>query len=150
VRPDSPIIVETANPRDITVCLRLLRQAQGPDLSGDYEQILLQLIRDQRSNLYVGWLDTEAVGVAVVHRRISLEYRGVVWEVEGLVVDENFRQLGFGRAMIEQILADARRGVCRALLVPCDETNRLGRLFLNRLQFVNTGRAIYRTFADGD
>ncbi len=144
------ILIETANPKDVTGCTRLLRQVYGPDLAGGSEGFLLQFVRDQRSNLYLGRLEEAIVAVAAVSRRMSLDYQGMVWEVEVLVVDENYRQLGIGRALLEHIRAEAGRGVCKALLIDCPAENRLGRLFLNRLRFINTGKTVYRAFVDSD
>lgn len=137
------LTIHVAQPRDITDCLRLLRQVYGVDLSGSFEQVVLQYVRDSRAALLLGRLNARSVALATVVRRLSLDHEGLVWQVDCLVVDQEYRRLGIGTAMLRRIVEDASRGACRGVVVDCRVNSAGARAFLQGLGFTPSNRTSY-------
>jgi ribosomal protein S18 acetylase RimI-like enzyme len=139
MRPGS-LTVERAHTGDIATCTRLLRQFTCAAVSHDQAQCLQELLQDPRCSVYLGRLSGEAVALLVVNRRLSLSFEGIVYAVEILVVDENYRRIGCASAMLEHLMDEASKGVCRAILLDVTPDNLPGRAMLRSLGFTHAGR----------
>ncbi len=139
MRPDS-LTVARAHTGDTVTCLRLLRGYFGAEPSTEQEHCLLQLLQDPRCSVHLGRLSDEPVALAVVNRRLSLGFEGVVWAVEVLVVDENYRRIGIATEMLHHLAGEAAKGVCRAITLDVTPDNLPARALLRSLGYTHAGR----------
>jgi ribosomal protein S18 acetylase RimI-like enzyme len=142
VRSDS-LTLERANTADLSACTRLLSHHYGTEVSADQEHCLLQLLDDPRCAVYMGRLDAEVVALAVVNRRLSLSFEGVIWAIEVLHVEDNYRRIGVGTLVLQHLLQEAHRGVCRAVVLEVPPDNLAARSLLRSLGFTHTGRLVH-------
>ncbi len=64
------------------------------------------------------------------------------WEIENVVVEEEFRRQGIGRSLIEELLAEARRRGVAAILLEVRESNAAALGLYKKLGFREEGRRL--------
>lgn len=90
--------------------------------------------------------DGRAVGVVHVQVSPALERERPVAKVGALVVDEEHRGRGIGRALAQAVEEEARRRGCELLFVTTSESRDDAHAFYERLGLKRTGRRYVRTF----
>ncbi len=138
----TPLVVTQARTADLPDCARLLRHVYGADVSGDCPQLLRLYLHDERCGIRLGRLDGEAVAVAVIARRVRLEFSGMVWALEALVVDPRYLGNGYACDMMSGIVSQASRGVCRAVIVDCALQDECRRELLETCGFQEQSRRV--------
>jgi ribosomal protein S18 acetylase RimI-like enzyme len=103
------------------------------------EPVFRRLLTDDDHGLFVGTIDQVIVGYAAVHRE-EVYPDGVLAVIDDLYVEPEGRAVGVGEALMEELVAWARRRSCfgiDALVLP---GNRASKNFFER--FGLTARAI--------
>src|SRR6476469_2910993 len=94
----------------------------------------------------VAEVDGRAVGVAHVQVSPSLERERPVAKIGALVVDEERRGQGVGRALVQAVEDEARTRGCEMLFVTTSESRDDAHAFYERIGLTHTGRRYVRTF----
>jgi GNAT superfamily N-acetyltransferase len=82
----------------------------------------------------------EVVGFAVVHVSLSIEHDEPAAKLSAIVVDEEWRGRGVGRALVEELEKEARTRGCGILFLTTNERRTDAHAFYERLGFEYTGR----------
>jgi PhnO protein len=84
--------------------------------------------------------DGAVVGLAVLHVSLSVEHDEPAAKLSAIVVDEERRERGVGRALVEAIETEARTRGCCILFLTTNERRADAHAFYSRLGFEHTGR----------
>jgi len=95
--------------------------------------------------LAVAELEGQVVGLAMLHVSPSLEYDEPAGKLAALVVDEEHRGSGVGRALVEALEAEARDRGCGAFFLTTAERRADAHAFYERLGLEHTGRRYAKT-----
>ncbi len=139
----APVRIVPAQVRDLDAFCQLLVQYYGEDPTGELKEAALQTIRDARSSTYLAFLDEAPVGAMSIAKRISLEFRGLIWVIETLVVDKHYRRLGVGTALVQHSIEAAQRGRPKAILIAVPENLVGAAEFVQSVGFRETGTRSY-------
>jgi GNAT superfamily N-acetyltransferase len=129
-------VIRPAVPADAEAVFALLEEfasSYRPDRAA-FARHFPALARSENTALLVAERDGRVIGYALAFDLLTLFANGVVCELQELVVTEPERGRGAGRALVEALLARARRVRAVELTVP---TRRAGE-FYRRLGFEET------------
>lgn len=107
------IITRSANPDDVPRIATLLDQLGYPSSTDAVAYRVDSLLDDPQSALIVAEVDGTVVGVAAVHAIPRLDDSTRLGRLTALVVDDRFRRLGAGRALVAAAEERARTLGCR-------------------------------------
>lgn len=123
VRPaadtDIPRILELYD--ELAIQLSQVEQARNltPD---DARKVFAEIYADPRHELFVLEDQGEVVGTVVLLIVPNLSHSATPWAlVENLVVSEKYRRRGFGRMLLEHVVADARDKGCHRVELMSDK-----------------------------
>jgi len=105
------VTLRTARPEDAEQIAPLLGQLGYPATA---EQVRGRL---PRVDALVAEQDARVVGLAATHLRHNLERDAPTCRLTALVVDEDARRQGIGRALLDAVVADAQRQGCERMEV---------------------------------
>ena len=140
------IRVRDAEARDAGALARLCGQLGYPSSP---EAVLPRLDRLVRSGAraLVATSGGDAIGLATVHLRSTINHEAPLAQLTLLVVDEERRSQGVGRALVDEAEAWARAQGCRRIIVTT-ALNRTGaHAFYERIGYAHTGRRYGKDFA---
>lgn len=98
--------------------------------------------------VFVADLDGRVVGLAHLQVSPALERERPAGKVGALVVDEEHRGRGVGRALVQAVEDDARLRGCALLFLTTRETRDDAHAFYERVGFEQTGRRYSRTLSE--
>ena len=98
------IVVRPAVAQDQSVLVALLAQ-----LGYELAPLAVKRAISQRDGILVAELNGEAVGVLTYGTRYQLHRNGRVTTIDALVVDDSLRSAGIGAALVDHLVALARR-----------------------------------------
>lgn len=107
------IVTRSANPEDAPRIATLLNQLGYPSTTDAVAHRMSSLLGDQHSVLIVAEVDRVVAGVAAVHAIPRLDDSTRLGRLTALVVDDRFRRLGVGRALVAAAEERARTMGCR-------------------------------------
>lgn len=110
--------------------------AAGHDVAGRIERHR----RSETDLLLVAEADGAVAGLASLHVSIALEYEGSVGKLSAIVVDEQRRGRGIGRALVEAIEREARARACELVFLTTATRRSDAHAFYRALGFEETGR----------
>jgi N-acetylglutamate synthase-like GNAT family acetyltransferase len=84
--------------------------------------------------------DGAVVGLAALHVSLSIEHDEPAAKLSAIVVGEESRERGVGKALVDAIETEARARGCRVLFLTTNERRRDAHAFYSRLGFEHTGR----------
>lgn len=84
--------------------------------------------------------DGAVVGLAALHTSLSVEHDEPAGKLSAIVVDEEWRERGVGKALVDAIEAESRARGCRVLFLTTNERRADAHAFYSRLGFEHTGR----------
>jgi len=140
------IQVRDAEAGDAGALARLCGQLGYPSSP---EAVLPRLERLVRSGAraLVATSGGEVIGLATVHLRSTINHAAPLAQLTLLVVDEERRSQGVGRALVDEAEAWARAQGCRRIIVTT-ALNRTGaHAFYERIGYAHTGRRYGKDFA---
>ena len=117
--PTSGLVVRDARPSDLHDVLRLLNEDAIREVSEDYSDLtpyreaMTEILAGPHSTVLVGEVDDTIIATAQVTWQRRMMYgAGLVCQIESVRVDSRRRGEGIGSALIDWIVADARRRGC--------------------------------------
>lgn len=109
----------------------------------------LERLREAGDLVFVAELDGRLAGLAHLHVSPSIEYDRPAGKLSALVVDEQHRGSGIGRALVEAVEAAARARDCVLLFLTTADRRGDAHAFYERLGFEQTGRRYAKRFDAG-
>lgn len=142
------ILIDTALPDDLSDMARLLGQLFSieRDFVIDFDTQtagLTLLLGDPRSRLFVARYQGRVVGMITMQPLISSASGGAVGQVEDLVVDATYRNLGIGTKLLLRTIQEAKALGYRRIALGADMSNRKALEFYRSHGFVKTNLNIY-------
>lgn len=107
-------IVEATTPAEVARCFPVMRQLRT---HFDNEKVFVEQVERQRADGYrMAFLEEEGVVRAVAGYRMSESlFAGRFCYVDDLITDEAGRSLGYGGALLDWLVAEARSAGCQKL-----------------------------------
>lgn len=140
------IQVRDAEAGDAGALARLCGQLGYPSSPDSVQPRLERLVRSGARAL-VATSGGEVIGLATVHLRSTINHAAPLAQLTLLVVDEERRSQGVGRALVDEAEAWARAQGCRRIIVTT-ALNRTGaHAFYERIGYAHTGRRYGKDFA---
>jgi GNAT superfamily N-acetyltransferase len=130
--------IRDARREDSAALADLLGQLGYPTGAAAVERRLERL--GEADRIFVAEDDGRIAGFAGLHVSPSLEYDGDAAKVSAIVVDENTRRRGIGRALMEAVEAEARARGCVLMFLTTAERRADAHEFYRRLGLEETGR----------
>ena len=138
--------IREARPDDAAAIAGLLGQLGYPAAADEVAPRIAALLA-AGDRLLVAELDGKIVGLADLHVSPSLEYDRPAGKLAALVVDERYRGVGVGRALVEAMEAEARARGCAVFFVTTAERRADAHAFYQRIGLEHTGRRYAKTLA---
>jgi GNAT superfamily N-acetyltransferase len=141
------LTIRDARATDAEQIAALLVQLGYPTQSGAVESRLerLSIVGDR---VVVAELDGAVVGLAHLQVAPALERDRPAAKIGALVVDEAHRGRGIGRALVEELEADARTRGCEVLFLTTAEQRGDAHAFYERVGLKQSGRRYARTLSE--
>ena len=140
------IQVRDADAGDADALARLCGQLGYPSSAAAVLQRLERLVRSGARAL-VATSGGDVIGLATVHLRSMINHEAPLAQLTLLVVDEERRSQGVGRALVDEAEAWARAQGCRRIIVTT-ALHRMGaHAFYERIGYAHTGRRYGKDFA---
>ncbi|HSC74076.1 MAG TPA: GNAT family N-acetyltransferase [Gaiellaceae bacterium] len=139
--------IRDARPDDAEAIARLLTQLGYPSDAGAVDERLerLQVVGDR---VVVAEIDGVVVGLAHLQVTPAIERERPAAKLGALIVDEEQRGRGVGRALVEAIEVEARRRGCELLFLTTAERRDDAHAFYERVGLEHTGRRYSRTLSE--
>ncbi len=141
------LTIRDARAADAPAIALLLDQLGYPAEVGAVEGRLERLVI-VGDRVVVADLDGQVVGLAQLHVSPALEYDRPAAKLAALVVDDAHRGRGIGRALVEELEAEARKRGCVLLFLTTSERRDDAHAFYERLGLEQTGRRYSRTLSE--
>lgn len=141
----SKVCVRTASSSDCQAMARLLRLLGFPASRDDLEERFDSLMR-LGERLYVATLGTEVVGVVTAHLTPVLHRPTPVGRLTMLVVAEEMRGRGIGRALVETAERELVAAGCELIEVTSNEKLDTAHQFYERLGYERTSHRFGKRF----
>ena len=132
--------IRYARRKDSAALADLLGQLGYPTDEAAVRRRLARLSGSDADRLFVAEEDDRVLGFAGLHVSPSLEYDGDAGKVSAIVVDENARRRGIGRALMDAVETEARSRGCVLLFLTTAERRSDAHEFYRRLGLEETGR----------
>jgi GNAT superfamily N-acetyltransferase len=129
--------IRDARTEDADALASLLGQLGYPT---EAEAVARRMERLAGDRLVVAELDGRVVGFGQLHVAPAIEYEGDAARLAALVVDEDRRRAGVGRALVDALEAEARARGCVLLFVTTAERREDAHAFYERVGLEYTGR----------
>ncbi|MBN2896846.1 MAG: GNAT family N-acetyltransferase [Campylobacterales bacterium] len=142
------IRIDAAKPEDCPVMARLLGQLFSieRDFVIDYERQLAGLellLQDPRCRVFVAKHQERVVGMITMQPLISTASGGAVGQVEDLIVDATYRNIGIGSKLLARVVEEAKTLAYRRIALGADMSNRKALEFYRSHGFVKTNLNSY-------
>jgi GNAT superfamily N-acetyltransferase len=132
--------IRDAEPRDAPALAELLGQLGYATTADAVEARLARLGASPADLLLVAEVDGEVAGVAGLHVSPSVEHDGDAAKVSAIVVEEQLRGTGVGRALMAALEAEARLRGCVLIFLTTAERRSDAHAFYRSLGYEETGR----------
>ena len=138
------LTVREAQAGDETSLAELVTQLGYPASTDAIARRFERLHRDPATWLYVAVAQGRVVGLAALHVMSRLEHDEPLGRITALVVAEDARGTGVGRALVERVEDCARRQGCRQLELTSGDHRRDAHVFYERLGFSGVSRRLVK------
>jgi len=116
---DIPRILELYHELTIPLSQAEMSQSPSPD---DVHAVFAEICADPRHELFVAEDQGDVVGTVVLLIVPNLSHSATPWAlVENLVVGEKYRRRGFGKMLLEHVIARARERGCHRIELCSDK-----------------------------
>ena len=143
---ESAVRVREARGEDAAALARLSTQLGYPAVADDMPARLNRLGGDANARVLVADSDGEAVGLATVHVRYTINHAAPLAQLTLLVVDETRRSRGVGRALVEAAERWAHERGCHRIVVTTALQRADAHAFYERIGYRHTGRRYGKDF----
>ena len=140
------IQVRDVDAGDADALARLCGQLGYPSSAEAVLQRLERLVRSGARAL-VATSGGDVIGLATVHLRGMINHEAPLAQLTLLVVDEERRSQGVGRALVDEAEAWARAQGCRRIIVTTALHRTGAHAFYERIGYAHTGRRYGKDFA---
>jgi GNAT superfamily N-acetyltransferase len=144
-RPQTPI-VRDAQPFDADALARLITQLGYPTSPSTLPGRLSRLGSDANARAFVAESDGDIAGALTIHLRDTLNHDRPIAQITMLVVDENQRGSGIGRALVDAAEQFARDRGCHRINVTTQLMRAGAHAFYERVGYTHTGRRYAKDF----
>jgi GNAT superfamily N-acetyltransferase len=134
-----PLTIRDAQAADSEAIANLLGQLGYP-AEPDAIEARLERLRIVGDRVVVAEVDGRVAGLAQLHVSPSLEYDRPAAKLAALVVDESRRGEGIGRALVEEMEAEARARGCVLLFLTTAARREDAHAFYERVGLQETGK----------
>jgi GNAT superfamily N-acetyltransferase len=142
----SAVSVRDAEERDAPAIASLCGQLGYP-MPAEAVVTRMDRLRDGgQARVVVATIGDEAVGLATVHIRHTINHESPIGQLTLLVVDERVRGQGVGRILVTESEAWARARGCKRFVVTTALRRTEAHAFYERLGFAHTGRRYGKDF----
>jgi ribosomal protein S18 acetylase RimI-like enzyme len=129
-------------------CLALMRayyEFDGIDFDfARAKRALEQMIREDHGRAWIVERERQPAGYVIVLYGFSLEYGGLVLEIDELFIQTEFRGLGLGRTILEFVETQARTVGAILLTLETESENEKAQGFYGRHGFTQVQRRVMR------
>jgi N-acetylglutamate synthase-like GNAT family acetyltransferase len=136
--------IRDARPEDADAIARLLEQLGYPT-NASAVPARLERLRIVGDRLVVAELDGRVVGLAQLHVSPTMALERPAAKIDGLVVDESCRGRGIGRALVEEMEAEARARGCSLLYLTTATRRQDAHEFYRSVGLEETGKRFGKT-----
>lgn len=143
---DSPVTLRAARREDAAALARLSTQLGYPAVPDDMPARLEGLANDANARVFVADSAGEAIGLATVHVRHTINHAAPIAQLTLLVVDEAKRGRGVGRLLVEAAERWAHERGCHRIVVTTALQRSDAHSFYERLGYRHTGRRYGKDF----
>jgi len=140
------IQIRDATADDAAALARLCGQLGHPAKTEEMPARLARLATDPNIRVLVADSHEGVVGLATVHVRHMINHEAPLAQLTTLVVDEQFRGQGVGRALVATAERLAHERACKRLIVTTALRRTDAHAFYERLGFTHTGRRYGKDF----
>src|SRR6266508_1628156 len=141
------LTVRDARASDAVDVARLLDQLGYPTDPSAVES-RLERLRIVGDRVVVAELDSNVVGLAHLQVAPAIERDRPAAKIGALVVDESHRGRGVGRALVEEMVAEASARSCEVIFLTTAERRADAHAFYERVGLAQTGRRYARTLSE--
>lgn len=111
------LTVKSAVKADLEDVMILLHVLYKGDVGSQLANIVEEYIDSDRHIVFVGFHNDSPVGILIGTYRLDIDYECRVGFVDAIVVDENMRQQGIGKRLMEEFSGWAKHRDCTVLQV---------------------------------
>lgn len=141
------VSVRDAAPTDAEALARLCTQLGYPAVPQAMPTRLARLSSDSNARSIVASSGEVVVGLATVHLRFTMNHETPIAQLTLLVVDEQQRTRGIGRALVEAAEQWARSRGAKRIVVTTALQRAQAHAFYEKLQYKHTGRRYGKDFS---
>lgn len=100
----SNVVIRTATVEDVCAIARLLNQLVPEIRFEDASSVCRQLLALKTTEVIVGELDREVIGVITLSFRPAMHHGGLLGVIDELVVEERYRNGGLGNRLVDRAI----------------------------------------------
>lgn len=140
------VVVRDAAPGDAEAMARLCTQLGYPSQAPLMPARLARLSADPNARAFVIADDTDVIGLVTIHLRDTLNHEAPIAQLTLLVVDENARARGSGRALVRVAEQWARSRGAKRITVTTALDRDGAHAFYEKVGYAHTGRRYGKDF----
>jgi N-acetylglutamate synthase-like GNAT family acetyltransferase len=130
----SELQIRKANTNDSTTITQLSDQLGYATNEKDIEQRLNTILNHNENNVLVATMNELVVGW--IHGFFTMRVESAFFvEIGGLVVHNDFRKMGIGKKLVEQVLIWAKQIDCKKVRVRCNIIRKESHVFYENIGF---------------
>jgi GNAT superfamily N-acetyltransferase len=142
--PDS--LIRQATSDDAAALARLCTQLGYPAQAAQMPARLERLAADPNARAFVAVRGADVLGLTTLHLRYTLNHEAPIAQITLLVVDEDQRTRGVGRALVEAAEQWARERGAHRIVVTTQLSRTGAHAFYERVGYSHTGRRYGKDF----
>ncbi|MBR9704384.1 GNAT family N-acetyltransferase [Candidatus Pacearchaeota archaeon] len=133
-------MIRKAKTKDYLEVLILLKQLFFKNNLAEKKtkEIFLKAILDKNSIQLVKVFNDKIIGYCCVVFREDIQSGGMVGYLSELIIDENYRKMGFGKKLLNEIIIESKKIGCKEIQFPSTFKRKRAHKFYESLDFNKT------------